>query len=1205
MDGNIKSMSQAEKTLLRYKYVLANTKAAQGDFARTIDTWHNQVTILKESFRALASIIGGVLINMFKPLVKALNTALEHVMHFFKVVSEALGTIFGWKFEITDKGYTNDLETGAEAAEDTAGGMEDAAKAAKKLQQYTLGFDELHVVSPDDSSGSGGGGGSGAGGGGGTGGDVGAELVPTDSIFQHFNSDLDTLEKLGDYIGDKLKEAMDKIPWNNIYKKAENFGKGLADFLNGLISPELFSRLGKTIANAINTALHVLDGFGTTFDWKNFGNSLAAGLNAFMEKLDWKLAFKNAATWGKGLANALNSFVSTLNFTEVGETVANAINTAIIFALTLGQNINFKQIGTKLSNMIMGFFKELKVEEAAETINVWLKGALDAGIALLNGTDFVLIGQKIGTFLGEIDIGDIAGKFATLLGKVITAGIQLWAGSFSKAPIETAVVTALGTAFLGINLLKPVAKPLAKAFGNAIAQSFGIDTMLELVTAKIATPLISALGSAMSGLGTALIPFLTNPITLAVAAVGAIVLYNVKNALKPAIEEVDVFGNDVSEATQSKVSPLIDECRRLDDTLATVHYTGQVITDDTVNDVEAQVQNIVNTIVDGLSADKNEAIQNLAPLSRIMDVEEFEGVSEKILGFYDEAATQTEAGQNRINEIFSKAKEERRTLTDDEKTEINEIQSTMLDTGVLTLSENEAEYTAIMQRLKNNTTAISAEQGSEIIKNAKQTKDETIQHAQEQYDGIELQAAKLLNAGVINEEEYNKMIESAKQAKEDTVTSAEDQYKNIVAKTKEGMGDASKYVDEGTGEIKTNWQVTKEEVTRKWNEWKEDAGKTTAAIKESFKTEFAELKQDIDEKLKAAGELVDGFITDVVNWMKDIGTKLWNAVQGIWTKLKEIGQYIWDGIKEGLVGKIENGAKDVIDLLLGKTRSAAKINSPSRLFKAEVGVWIGKGIIEGIKSETNNAVDAAKDMFGKVVDVFKNNNTAKISVSSNLTNEDDTDDLEGSTIESYAEQYTSMFEKIKKEFSTFGTEFEKLWNDFSKAFSVDWSEFWNKTGEFSINVFNGILLGFQKVIDETIKGLNSLVSAANGLSSLTGKSYPKVQGYVMQLAEYAAIPQYEAGGFPDKGSLFIAREKGAEMVGNINGKTAVANNEQITTAIYNAVLMAMEQAMSSTGGSQPIEIQNKLYLDGDVVYTNQQKVAARRGVNFGLGQFQR
>ena len=37
MDADIESMSQAEKTMLRYQYVMANTTAAQGDFARTAD----------------------------------------------------------------------------------------------------------------------------------------------------------------------------------------------------------------------------------------------------------------------------------------------------------------------------------------------------------------------------------------------------------------------------------------------------------------------------------------------------------------------------------------------------------------------------------------------------------------------------------------------------------------------------------------------------------------------------------------------------------------------------------------------------------------------------------------------------------------------------------------------------------------------------------------------------------------------------------------------------------------------------------------------------------------------------------------------------------------------------------------------------------------------------------------------------------------
>lgn len=58
--------------------------------------------------------------------------------------------------------------------------------------------------------------------------------------------------------------------------------------------------------------------------------------------------------------------------------------------------------------------------------------------------------------------------------------------------------------------------------------------------------------------------------------------------------------------------------------------------------------------------------------------------------------------------------------------------------------------------------------------------------------------------------------------------------------------------------------------------------------------------------------------------------------------------------------------------------------------------------------------------------------------------------------------------------------------------------------------------------------------------------------------------KYAAGGFPDVGEMFIARESGPEMVGKIGNKTAVANNDQITTAIYNAVKSALGGSQSGT-----------------------------------------
>jgi hypothetical protein len=257
MAANMKTMSQAEKTMLRYQYVLANTGAAQGDFARTSNTWANQVRILKQNFEQLAIIIGSTMIQALKPLVSAMNSAMSVIISFAQTVANALGQIFGWKYEINSGGVANDFETAAGASDDIGSGLGKAEKAAKKLRSYVLGIDELNIIEPDQGS-DGSGGSGGAGGGSGASGN-GMELgkfVRTDSMFEKFKSEIDTLYKLGDFIGTSLTKTLNKIDWNKVYKGAKNFGKGLASFLNGLISPELFSAVGKTIAGSLNTAIY-------------------------------------------------------------------------------------------------------------------------------------------------------------------------------------------------------------------------------------------------------------------------------------------------------------------------------------------------------------------------------------------------------------------------------------------------------------------------------------------------------------------------------------------------------------------------------------------------------------------------------------------------------------------------------------------------------------------------------------------------------------------------------------------------------------------------------------------------------------------------------------------------------------------------------------------------------------------------------------
>lgn len=78
------------------------------------------------------------------------------------------------------------------------------------------------------------------------------------------------------------------------------------------------------------------------------------------------------------------------------------------------------------------------------------------------------------------------------------------------------------------------------------------------------------------------------------------------------------------------------------------------------------------------------------------------------------------------------------------------------------------------------------------------------------------------------------------------------------------------------------------------------------------------------------------------------------------------------------------------------------------------------------------------------------------------------------------------------------------------------------------------------------------------------------------------FPFFAEGGFPDTGELFVAREAGPELVGRINGKTAVANNDQIVTGISAGVFNAVRSAMQGQGKGN-MNIHATFVMDGEVV----------------------
>lgn len=333
LDADISSMTQAEKTMLRYQYVMANTAAAQGDFARTSDTWANQVRILKQSFEQLAAIIGGALINAFKPFVRTLNAVMQKVIAFATTVTNALGSIFGWKFEISAGGLADDWSDAAGSAADIADSTGQAAKNVEKMNKGLRAFDELNLITtPDNSSGSGSGG---SGGGGASGGGASGGLVQVDTIFKDYESQIRSLRELGAYISDALSDAMESIDWDRIYSKARNFGKGLADFLNGLITPRLFGDVGMTIASALNTAIYAALSFGEEFDWTNLGDSIAAGVNRFFETFDFSALGRTINTWVHGIYDTITTAIGNIKWSEVWDGVTDFLSEIDLEAISL------------------------------------------------------------------------------------------------------------------------------------------------------------------------------------------------------------------------------------------------------------------------------------------------------------------------------------------------------------------------------------------------------------------------------------------------------------------------------------------------------------------------------------------------------------------------------------------------------------------------------------------------------------------------------------------------------------------------------------------------------------------------------------------------------------------------------------------------------------------------------------------------------
>lgn len=478
LDADISSMTQAQKAMLRYQYVLAHTTNITGDFARTADTWHNQVTLLQENFKALGAVVGGGLINAFKPFLHVLNAVLQKVISFAEMVTNALGSIFGWKYEASKGaglgGLADDIGSASDGMDDLAGSSGDAAKntgnAAKKakdlkdnVNKAVRAFDELKTISlPDKKSNSGSGNkgsGSGSGSGAGAGGGADGGLVQTDTIFKKFESNIKDLEGLGKAISGALINAMKKIKWKKVYAKAEGFGRGLAKFLNGLFKGQkgttLFGEVGRLIANSLNTVLHGLDSFGKTFDWKQFGNSIADGINKFFKNFDFALLAQTLNVWVQEIYTTITTALGNISWKDV----YNGIKTFL-------ENLDIKTVAIIIGALTIRKILKLHLAKTAvDIVGTAISKAIASSLASRLGVE-IAANDGISTVLSTALSKKIGGAFATL-GTTISAGVKALFGS--------------GAAESALSFISPVAKAITGIGSVAVGAFTAISNFITML----------------------------------------------------------------------------------------------------------------------------------------------------------------------------------------------------------------------------------------------------------------------------------------------------------------------------------------------------------------------------------------------------------------------------------------------------------------------------------------------------------------------------------------------------------------------------------------------------------------------------------------------------------------------------------------------------------------------------------------------------
>lgn len=428
IDKSVSSMTQAEKSQLRYYAMMTQVTQVQGDMARTLENPANMLRVLRAELEQAARAVGNIFIPILTkvlPIAIAVASALQEII-------AAIAALFG--VTVKSPKWGDAIGSASAGSGAIADNMDSAAGSAKELKRYLAGFDELNVL-PDQNQG---GGGSGAGVGGG---DLGLDLPGYDFLKNAVTTQIDEwkkkLEPLVSFVKDNLKEILGLIATIGIALLAWKLSN---DFLNGIMALKTLGKNGLSIpltiaAGVILTAASfsiefraIKDAIEDKLNSFNFGEIILSGLGGTV----------GAGVIGKGIGQLIFKAFK-------GSAVAKAITAG-------GGTISTGLIGAAIGGIVAG-------------IPMFVTGVYDAimnGLNTLNGLLIPAgstlaatgIGAIIGTAIGSVG-GPVGAAIGALVGLVIGALTDLGILIYQKWD-EICAFFAPVAEWFNINVVQPI-----------------------------------------------------------------------------------------------------------------------------------------------------------------------------------------------------------------------------------------------------------------------------------------------------------------------------------------------------------------------------------------------------------------------------------------------------------------------------------------------------------------------------------------------------------------------------------------------------------------------------------------------------------------------------------------------------------------------------------------------------------------------------